>query len=215
MKTKTTTVTPSTSEERKQEILALDDETLVRNYQPLVKSVIGKYFFSGGADASFDKDDLLQVGLLALLKAQKKYDGTTAFSTYASAAVRNALLSEIRKHKPNMDFSNRVLMNMECLEENEEFSNFADKYPDLVDFSFGENLLFSSEFSSALNRTYASAKPANRRNIDFFLAHIDGESIESIAFRSGLASARVRTFINRGKAYLADQSVLRKIAFGA
>ena len=52
-------------------------------------------------NASIDYDDLYQVGCLALIKAIKTYDVTSAasFKTYASTCIYNAVLDEVRKHK--------------------------------------------------------------------------------------------------------------------
>lgn len=194
------TVSPTEAEVRKKEILALNDNEFVVNYERFVRSVVKQTFYFAGADASFDIDDLVQIGLLKLLNARNRYTGSSAFSTYAYTCIRNAIRSEIRARKAHMDFENRILV---------DFDDFD------TSFEAGIDPLISSDAASAIHRIYDSAKPANKRNIAFFLAHVEGESIESIAFRSGLASARVRTFINRGKAYLAAQPSLRKLAFGA
>lgn len=45
------------------------------------------------------KDDLLQEGLMGLLKAVRSYDGkSSSFATFASLCVRNSIISAVRKY---------------------------------------------------------------------------------------------------------------------
>ena len=78
------------------------EEALVMRYQRFVRACARPLFLAGG-----DSEDLLQEGMLGLLKAIREYDvqrGTT-FQTYAAACIRNRLLSAVKmaarkKHTP-------------------------------------------------------------------------------------------------------------------
>ncbi len=71
------------------------DNTLVKDYDKLIYSIINKYNFFG------DIDDLYQVGMIGLLKACENYDGSfnTKFSTYAHSYILGEVLKYIRDNK--------------------------------------------------------------------------------------------------------------------
>jgi RNA polymerase sigma factor (sigma-70 family) len=46
---------------------------------------------------SAERDDLLQEGRIAVFRCAKTYDGRNKFSTYAHAAIRNAIYSYVKK----------------------------------------------------------------------------------------------------------------------
>jgi len=72
--------------------------TLVERHAPLVKR-IGVHL-RGRLPDTVELDDLVQVGLMALLEAAKTYDSTkgASFETYASIRVRGAMLDEVRSN---------------------------------------------------------------------------------------------------------------------
>lgn len=214
MKKEKHTISPTEAEARRRAVLELSDDAFVAQYERFVRNTVRKIFYYSGSDASFDSDDLVQIGLLKLLNARKHYNGSVAFSAYAYVVVQNAVRSEIRSRKAHMDFDNRILVDFEELESGEALISPPSEFFD-TSFEAGIDPLISSDAASAIHRIYDSAKPANQRNIAFFIAHAEGESIGSIAGRSGLSSERVRTYINRGKTYLAAQPSLKKLAFGA
>lgn len=69
-------------------------EELVSRYHKLVRVYAIPYFLVGA-----DADDLLQEGLLALVRAVSLYDPTrdTSFKTFAAVCIRNRLISAVRK----------------------------------------------------------------------------------------------------------------------
>jgi RNA polymerase sigma factor for flagellar operon FliA len=73
-------------------------EALVEQYAPLVKR-IGAHL-RGRLPDNVELDDLLQVGLMALLEAAKTYSSSkgASFETYASIRVRGAMLDEVRSN---------------------------------------------------------------------------------------------------------------------
>ena len=78
------------------------EEILAARYHRLVRSIARPYFLAGG-----DSEDLLQEGMLGLLKAIREYDPgrDAAFRTFADTCIRNRLCTALRaasagKHSP-------------------------------------------------------------------------------------------------------------------
>jgi len=73
-------------------------DALVEQYAPLVKRI--GIHLRGRLPETIELDDLIQVGLIALLEAAKKYSAAkgASFQTYASIRVRGAMLDEVRSN---------------------------------------------------------------------------------------------------------------------
>lgn len=71
-------------------------DALVQEYAPLVKRIANH--LRGRLPEGVDQDDLIQVGLIALLDAARQYSPTkgASFETYAGIRVRGAMLDEVR-----------------------------------------------------------------------------------------------------------------------
>ncbi|WP_312279955.1 sigma-70 family RNA polymerase sigma factor [Oscillibacter sp.] len=69
------------------------EERLVSKYTRLVRSCARPFFLIGG-----DSEDLLQEGMIGLMKAVREYDGErdASFRTFTETCVRNRLLSALR-----------------------------------------------------------------------------------------------------------------------
>ena len=81
---------------------ALAEETLIRKYAGIVYKKARVYFMAGA-----DAEDVVQEGMIGLLKAVRSYDTekNASFGTYAERCVTNQIISAIRsadriKHKP-------------------------------------------------------------------------------------------------------------------
>ncbi len=78
-----------------------DAETeLLRRYSKLVKTVSFSYFVTC---ADIDREDLVQEGMIALMRAIRTYatGGEATFETYATRCVRNAMVDAIRHFSAN------------------------------------------------------------------------------------------------------------------
>ena len=78
------------------------EEILITRYTRLVRAVARPYFLAGG-----DSDDLIQEGMIGLMKAVREFDGAkeTSFRTFAEVCIRNRVYSVLRsanreKHSP-------------------------------------------------------------------------------------------------------------------
>ena len=78
------------------------EEILIARYTRLVRAVARPYFLAGG-----DSDDLIQEGMIGLMKAVREFDGgkETTFRAFAEVCIRNRVYSVLRsanreKHSP-------------------------------------------------------------------------------------------------------------------
>jgi RNA polymerase sigma factor for flagellar operon FliA len=73
-------------------------ERLVREHLPLVRQIA--LHLSARLPAAVELDDLMQVGLIGLLKASEQHDSSrgASFSTYAGIRIKGAMLDELRRH---------------------------------------------------------------------------------------------------------------------
>ncbi|WP_345870537.1 RNA polymerase sigma factor FliA [Shewanella algae] len=76
----------------------LNDKTqIVEQYAPLVKRIA--HHLLARLPASVQLDDLLQAGMMGLLEASSKFDGSKGakFETFAGIRIRGAMIDEIRR----------------------------------------------------------------------------------------------------------------------
>ncbi|MDO4176957.1 MAG: sigma-70 family RNA polymerase sigma factor [Bacillota bacterium] len=78
------------------------EEALIRKYSSLVKSKTKAYFIMGA-----DENDVMQEGMIGLMKAVRKYEPSknASFGTFADVCVTSQIISAIRtadriKHRP-------------------------------------------------------------------------------------------------------------------
>lgn len=76
----------------------LSPDMLVQQHAPLVKRIA--LHLLGRLPDGVEIDDLIQVGLIALLEAARQYKPTkgASFETYASIRIRGAMLDEVRSN---------------------------------------------------------------------------------------------------------------------
>lgn len=196
-------------EKRKNEIISMSGDELVCKYSNLVKKVVYDTVKTTGADASVDFDDFYQIGSMAMVNAAKKYDGSTAFTTFAYTCIKRAILSNLRVRFKHMDFGNRTLMSEEEMVWTVDGSGAAyESFSDDMDTRFKRN-----DIHQAMIKIYNNAKPATQRNIEaFILRQYDEKSIEEIASIMNAPVDSVYQFVGQGKMYLAKQPSLRELA---
>ena len=70
------------------------EETLIRRYGPVIRSLARPYFLTGG-----DSEDLIQEGMLGLLNAIRRFNDQedTSFRTFAVLCIRRRMFSALRK----------------------------------------------------------------------------------------------------------------------
>ena len=72
-------------------------QQLIEDHIPLVRKIA--WHVSGRAPASIEVEDLIQIGLIALIEAARRYeDQGHQFSTYAGTRIRGAMIDHLRAH---------------------------------------------------------------------------------------------------------------------
>ncbi len=76
----------------------LDRNTLIRQYQPLVRKLA--HHMMAKLPANVEVDDLIQVGLIGLTEALSRFEATQGvqFETFATQRIRGAMLDELREN---------------------------------------------------------------------------------------------------------------------
>ncbi|MFP5409838.1 MAG: RNA polymerase sigma factor FliA [Gammaproteobacteria bacterium] len=76
---------------------ATSQDEQIKKYAPLVKRIA--YHMMARLPASVEVDDLIQVGLIGLMDAVGRFDGTQGaqFESYATQRIRGAMLDELRE----------------------------------------------------------------------------------------------------------------------
>lgn len=72
------------------------DKLIIHNYKLILKQVLNKF-----GDTPYEKEDLISIGGIGLIKAIDTFDITknNAFSSYATRCINNEILMYIRKEK--------------------------------------------------------------------------------------------------------------------
>src|SRR5580658_7028173 len=76
---------------------SLMENSLVEEYLPLVKTVVGRLAMT--LPSHVNSDDLYSAGLVGLLNAMRRFDpeNGTSFETYARVRIRGAVFDELRR----------------------------------------------------------------------------------------------------------------------
>ncbi len=136
-------------------------EYLVREHQGLVYHIVNRFQVS-----SFDRDDLIQAGMMGLLSAIKKFDVLKggAFSTYAIPYIIGSVKKEYQRQNSliDSDYYLRLIKNVHKEDLGLSYQELAVKYKTTV-----ENIIIALNFSPKI--TYLNdeeldliAEPKNR-----------------------------------------------------
>jgi RNA polymerase sigma factor for flagellar operon FliA len=143
-----------------------DVDQMLVSHAPLVKRIA--YHLAGRLPPDIQIDDLIQVGMIALLNAMNQYnpDAAASFSTYASIRVRGAMLDEVRRNEwmPRSvrqklrqlkevlgRLENRLGREATDYEIAQELSIDVETYHQLLQESQGQHLLDIDEISAGNN----------------------------------------------------------------
>ena len=153
-------------------------EVLIQRYQKLVRACARPYFLAGA-----DFDDLLQEGMLGLLRAVSLYDSQreVSFRTFAVVCIRNRLISAVRA----ADSPKNRLLN-----DSIPLCTFSlDAPPDEVNLpptekSPEELLIGKEEFAEFHNRMTSALSPLEKRTLELYLEGLSYHEIAELLNRS-------------------------------
>ena len=173
------------------------EEALVVRYHRLVRICARPYFLAGG-----DSEDLIQEGMVGLLKAIREYnpDRSASFRTYAEVCIKNRLLSAIRsaagdRHSP---------LNHSISFETPLFDGSVPVYAYGTDYRWLENP----------EDTFISREQYQER-VDVLKGQLSGFEASILGFYlSGLSYAEIAAEVNRSPKSVdnAVQRIRRKLA---
>ena len=171
------------------------DELIIK-YAPLVKNIVGRIALR--LPDYINKDDLIDVGIIGLITALKKFDKTknVPFEVYASFRIRGAILDELRSRddisRSARDKATKIEKAFVILQKklkryptDEEISSFLnislDKYYKLLDEAKGVCILSADDLSPNYYQNYSIYEKSDPFN---FIAHNELKEILADAIKS-------------------------------
>ena len=77
----------------------ISENAFIKQNYGLASQIVRKFYFK---NSSYEYEDMMQVALMAMLRAYRKYDPQRGkFSTFATFCIRNDLIKLIQKHNRN------------------------------------------------------------------------------------------------------------------
>lgn len=179
-------------------------ELLLTRYKPLVRSQAGRYYLSGG-----DHDDLIQEGMIGLLKAVRVYNirSGNPFSALAKTTVHNTILDAMRRDQAAKQ---RALNESQSLswsdqgKNNSEDSIMTDRSNDSTTEN-GSPLSKIEAREAAAEILAAMADQLSSREMDVLVASIRGQNIAEISKSLNLDSSQVNSALARARKKLRDK----------
>lgn len=117
-------------------------EYLIKEHQGLVYHIVNRFHVS-----AFDRDDLIQAGMMGLLEAVKRYDinRDVAFSTYAIPYIIGSVKKEYYKQNSviSSEYYGRLIVNVQKDVDKCSYLELAKKYKTTV-----ENIIMAVNFSN-------------------------------------------------------------------
>ncbi|MBR2449539.1 MAG: sigma-70 family RNA polymerase sigma factor [Clostridia bacterium] len=161
-------------------------EILIGRYDVIIRLIASKYYCS---DA--DRDDLKQVGAMALYSAVDNYNGQSNFKAFAYTCINNSVLSALRSNnrKKNEPLKNYIPL-----------SGFGDGDMDksevIVDVQAGpEDFLIDSEKREEVETTIKNT--LSELEFKIFNLNIQGYTYEEISKKIGKDDKSVDNAIQR------------------
>lgn len=175
------------------------EEVLILRYHRTVRSAARPYFLAGG-----DSEDLLQEGMVGLLKAVREYDpGRDAkFSTFAETCIRNRIYTVLKSASSgkNSPLNQAVPLNPSLLEA----STFAQVDPEVL-------LIDREKVQHLLEITRQQLSVFESEVLGFYL---DGLTCREIADTVGRAPKSVDNAVQRIRRKIGRQLSIGDISKG-
>ena len=182
------------------------EELLVSRFHQLVRACARPFFLAGG-----DSEDLIQEGMVGLIKAFREYnpEREASFRTYAEICIRNRLYSVLRaavrdKHQP---LNQSVSLDTPDFDSNSYTSgtnNLAQRNP--------EDSLIDKEYTAAL--LSGVRKQLSEFEAKILGYYLDGLSCREIAETVGRSPKSVDNAVQRIRRKVAQQLLSGDISNG-
>ena len=180
------------------------ERKLTEDHLSIVAKVI-QTLTCGCRYVSYDeRQDLLQIGNLALCKAAMNYDGNRPFETYAKVVIRNAIYDYWRSLQKERTYT----CSMDAIADNETDTSYQQLLADtssLQDWEQEHNLRSIYEYLQTLQNVNCTTI---KKGIQALLLQQNGYTSQEISKHYGVPASHVRAWKSKARKYLQQDATL-------
>lgn len=180
------------------------ERKLTENHLSIVAKVI-QTLTCGCRYVSYDeRQDLLQIGNLALCKAAMNYDGNRPFETYAKVVIRNAIYDYWRSLQKERTYT----CSMDAIADNETDTSYQQLLADtssLQNWEQEHNLRSIYEYLQTLQNVNCTTI---KKGIQALLLQQNGYTSQEISKHYGVPASHVRAWKSKARKYLQQDATL-------
>ena len=174
------------------------ERKLTEDHLSIVAKVI-QTLTCGCRYVSYDeRQDLLQIGNLALCKAAMNYDGNRPFETYAKVVIRNAIYDYWRSLQKERTYT----CSMDAIADNETDTSYQQLLADtssLQNWEQEHNLRSIYEYLQTLQNVNCTTI---KKGIQALLLQQNGYTSQEISKHYGVPASHVRAWKSKARKYL-------------
>ena len=174
------------------------ERKLTEDHLPIVAKVIQTLTCSCRYVSYDERQDLLQIGNLALCKAAMNYDGSRPFETYAKVVIRNAIYDYWRSLQKERTYT----CSMDAIADNETDTSYQQLLADtssLQNLEQEHNLRSIYEYLQTLQNVNCTTI---KKGIQALLLQQNGYTSQEISKHYGVPASHVRAWKSKARKYL-------------
>lgn len=180
------------------------ERKLTEDHLSIVAKVI-QTLTCGCRYVSYDeRQDLLQIGNLALCKAAMNYDGNRPFEAYAKVVIRNAIYDYWRSLQKERTYT----CSMDAIADNETDTSYQQLLADtssLQNLEQEHNLRSIYEYLQTLQNVNCTTI---KKGIQALLLQQNGYTSQEISKHYGVPASHVRAWKSKARKYLQQDATL-------
>lgn len=180
------------------------ERKLTEDHLPIVAKVIQTLTCSCRYVSYDERQDLLQIGNLALCKAAMNYDGSRPFETYAKVVIRNAIYDYWRSLQKERTYT----CSMDAIADNETDTSYQQLLADtssLQNLEQEHNLRSIYEYLQTLQNVNCTTI---KKGIQVLLLQQNGYTSQEISKHYGVPASHVRAWKSKARKYLQQDATL-------
>ncbi len=180
------------------------ERKLTEDHLSIVAKVIQTLTCGCRYDSYDERQDLLQIGNLALCKAAMNYDGNRPFETYAKVVIRNAIYDYWRSLQKERTYT----CSMDAIADNETDTSYQQLLADtssLQNWEQEHNLRSIYEYLQTLQNVNCTTI---KKGIQALLLQQNGYTSQEISKHYGVPASHVRAWKSKARKYLQQDATL-------
>lgn len=167
-------------------------QKIIERYTPIINNKANKYFAIG-----FDKNDIIQEGMIGLLSAVKNYDNesNTSFKTFANLCIDRKLITLLKSanRQKQMPLNNAISLNKKINGDIEENDN---ELMEIIDNGYNPvDDFINKEYYKRI--TYNLYNKLSKHEKDVLNEYLTGKSYAEIAQKLNCQEKSVDTALTR------------------